>query len=153
MIVAAWWWLASAGDAGAGADRPFRKTGLRVLRAVPEGSDPVEFDRRHLLRNRSPKTSPNFRRYPDAFALIPVENGLDVVPELASRVGLKVILGVWLGRDRVKNASLIDSAARGDRATSGHRHRRIMVGSEVLLRGEMTRVATCGKSSARSERA
>ena len=66
-----------------------------------------------------------------------VENGLDAVPELASRVGLKVILGVWLGRDRIKNALLIDSAIsvveqHPDTVTA------IMVGSEVLLRGEMT---------------
>ena len=39
-----------------------------------------------------------------------IENGLDKVPELASKVGLQVILGVWLGRDRLKNASLINTA-------------------------------------------
>ena len=35
---------------------------------------------------------------------------MDKVPELASQVGLKVILGIWLGRDRGKNAQLIDTA-------------------------------------------
>src|SRR5258708_18506199 len=39
-----------------------------------------------------------------------VDNGLDQVPELASRVGLKVLLGVWIGRDRAKNARLINTA-------------------------------------------
>ena len=66
-----------------------------------------------------------------------VENGLDKVPELASKVGLKVILGIWLGRDRVKNALLIDTAL----SVAEQYPRRvtaIMVGSEVLLRGEMT---------------
>ena len=29
-----------------------------------------------------------------------VDNGLDKVPELASKVGLKVLLGVWIGDDR-----------------------------------------------------
>ncbi len=65
-----------------------------------------------------------------------VENGLDKVPELASRVGLKVILGIWLGRDRGKNAQLIDTAL-----SAAEQHRDVvtalMVGSEVLLRGEM----------------
>ena len=65
-----------------------------------------------------------------------VENGLDKVPELASRVGLKVILGIWLGRDRAKNAQLIDTAL-----SAAEQHRDVvtalMVGSEVLLRGEM----------------
>jgi exo-beta-1,3-glucanase (GH17 family) len=66
-----------------------------------------------------------------------IDNGLDKVPEIASRVGLKVILGVWLGRDRIKNVELIETAlslvkAHADVIAS------IVVGSEVLLRGEMT---------------
>jgi exo-beta-1,3-glucanase (GH17 family) len=66
-----------------------------------------------------------------------VDNGLDRVPELASRFGLKVNLGVWIGRDRIKNMQLIERAlsvadANANVVTS------ITVGSEVLLRGEMT---------------
>lgn len=66
-----------------------------------------------------------------------VDNGLDKVPELAGRVGLKVLLGVWIGRDRGKNALLIDGAIslareHPDVVTA------IIVGNEVLLRGEMT---------------
>ncbi len=38
-----------------------------------------------------------------------VENGLDKY-EHASKVELQVILGVWLGRDRLKNAELIHTA-------------------------------------------
>jgi exo-beta-1,3-glucanase (GH17 family) len=65
-----------------------------------------------------------------------VENGLDRVPELASKAGLKVLLGVWIGRDRQKNAQLIATAlslvkAHPSVVTA------IIVGSEVLLRGEM----------------
>ena len=65
-----------------------------------------------------------------------IDNGLDKVPELASKVGLKVLLGVWIGRDRAKNAHLIDIAVslakdHPDTVTA------IIVGSEVLLRGEM----------------
>jgi exo-beta-1,3-glucanase (GH17 family) len=69
-----------------------------------------------------------------------IENGLDRVPELAARAGLKVILGVWIGRDSLKNAALIDSAAalvkeHASVITS------VIIGSEVLLRGEMTAAA------------
>jgi exo-beta-1,3-glucanase (GH17 family) len=65
-----------------------------------------------------------------------VENGLDKVPELASKVGLNVILGVWIGRDRLKNAGLIDTAVSlanqfTDVVTA------VIVGNEVLLRGEL----------------
>jgi exo-beta-1,3-glucanase (GH17 family) len=66
-----------------------------------------------------------------------VENGLDKVPELASQVGLKVILGVWLGRDRLKNATLIETAVSLAKESSGV-VTSVIVGSEVLLRGEMT---------------
>ena len=65
-----------------------------------------------------------------------IDNGLDKVPELASRVGLKVLLGVWIGRDRAKNVVLIDTAVS---LTKDHPGviTAIIVGSEVLLRGEM----------------
>ena len=65
-----------------------------------------------------------------------IDNGLDKVPELASKVGLKVLLGVWLGRDRAKNVLLADSAialAQNHPAAISA----IIVGSEVLLRGDM----------------
>src|SRR5262249_36954473 len=53
------------------------------------------------------------------------------------KVGLKVILGIWIGRDRQKNAALVDTAVSlaknyPDVIIS------VIVGSEVLLRGEMT---------------
>jgi len=66
-----------------------------------------------------------------------IDNGLDKVPELASRVGLKVLLGVWLGRDRAKNALLIDHAVSLVKDHPGVVSA-LIVGSEVLLRGDMT---------------
>jgi exo-beta-1,3-glucanase (GH17 family) len=66
-----------------------------------------------------------------------IDNGLDVVPELASRAGLKVLLGVWIGRDRAKNTLLINTAIALARDHPGS-VTAIIVGSEVLLRGEMT---------------
>jgi exo-beta-1,3-glucanase (GH17 family) len=66
-----------------------------------------------------------------------VENGLDQVPALAAKVGLKVILGVWIGRDPRKNADLIDTAV----SLTQHYPETItalVVGSEVLLRSDMT---------------
>jgi exo-beta-1,3-glucanase (GH17 family) len=66
-----------------------------------------------------------------------VDNGLDKVPELASRVGLKVLLGVWIGSNRPKNALLVDTAISLTKEYPGV-ITAIIVGSEVLLRGEMT---------------
>ena len=66
-----------------------------------------------------------------------VDNGLNKVPELASQIGLKVLLGIWIGNNRLKNAQLVDTAVTlsqkyPDTITA------IIVGNEVLLHGDMT---------------
>jgi exo-beta-1,3-glucanase (GH17 family) len=66
-----------------------------------------------------------------------VENGLDQVPAQAAKVGLKVIQGIWLGSTRLKNLAQIATVVAltkqfPDVISS------VVVGNEVLLRGEMT---------------
>lgn len=66
-----------------------------------------------------------------------VSNGVDQVAAEAQRVGLKVMQGIWLGSDRAKNIVQIQTAVAlaktyPDVITS------VVVGNEVLLRGEMT---------------
>ncbi len=64
-----------------------------------------------------------------------VQQGLDAVPAAAQRHGLKVWLGVWIGRDALENereiATAIDLARRHRDAIAA-----IVVGNEVLLRRE-----------------
>ncbi|MBB3226213.1 exo-beta-1,3-glucanase (GH17 family) [Luteibacter sp. Sphag1AF] len=64
-------------------------------------------------------------------------HGLDVVPEIAGRYGMKVLMGIWLARDPAVNESEI---AHGlEVAKRQHANLRgIIVGNEVLLRGELT---------------
>jgi exo-beta-1,3-glucanase (GH17 family) len=66
-----------------------------------------------------------------------VDNGLDKVPELASKVGLKVLLGVWIGDNRQTNTHLSDIAISLARDYPDA-VKAIIVGNEVMLRGEMT---------------
>ncbi len=66
-----------------------------------------------------------------------VDNGLDKVPELAAKFGLKVLLGVWIGSDRAKNTLLIDNAISLVNNYPGV-VTAIIIGNEVLLRGDMT---------------
>jgi exo-beta-1,3-glucanase (GH17 family) len=135
MVAATWWWLAmpftlahAPVDPGAKLDcvsyAPFRKHQSPWNSSIIISPEQIAEDLAELS-----KVSRCVRTYS-------VENGLDKVPELASRVGLKVILGVWIGRDRSKNALLIDTTI-----SVAERHpgvvTAIMVGSEVLLRGEM----------------
>lgn len=66
-----------------------------------------------------------------------IDNGLDQVPEQAAKVGLKVLQGVWLGSNRLKNlaqiSGVVDLTKRFPNVITG-----VVVGNEVLLRGEMT---------------
>jgi exo-beta-1,3-glucanase (GH17 family) len=66
-----------------------------------------------------------------------VENGLDQVPALAGKVGLKVIQGIWLGSNRLKNQAQISTAVSLIKEYPGVITSAV-VGNEVLLRGEMT---------------
>jgi len=66
-----------------------------------------------------------------------IENGLDQVPALAGKVGLKVMQGIWLGSDRAKNFAQISTAIRLTKENPGV-ITSLVVGNEVLLRGEMT---------------
>jgi glucan 1,3-beta-glucosidase len=66
-----------------------------------------------------------------------VDNGLEKVPELASKVGLKVLLGIWIGNGRLKNAQLIETAIALTRDYPDT-VQAIIVGNEVLLHGDMT---------------
>ena len=65
-----------------------------------------------------------------------VAQGLAAVPGIAQRHGMKVLLGIWLGRDRAANAREI---ALGIKTARANRDaiRAVVVGNEVLLRGEL----------------
>jgi len=72
-----------------------------------------------------------------------VGQGLDQVPRIAQQYGLKVLLGIWIGRESASdpgtNAREISTAVRlaNDPALSGA-IQAIIVGNEVLLRREFT---------------
>ena len=75
------------------------------------------------------------RRF-DCVRTYSVGQGLDAVPAIAKRYGMKVLLGAWLSRDPVENAeelALAIDVAKKNRNTI----RAIVVGNEVLLRGEL----------------
>jgi exo-beta-1,3-glucanase (GH17 family) len=65
------------------------------------------------------------------------DSGLDQVPGEAAKVGLKVIQGIWLGSNRFKNSLQIDTAVALAKKYPGT-IQSLVVGNEVLLRGEMT---------------
>jgi exo-beta-1,3-glucanase (GH17 family) len=140
-IAAVWWWLATpvtlvhaAIGPGAKLDcvsyAPFRTGQTPWNSTIVISEAQIAEDLAELAR-----ISRCIRTYS-------IENGLDKVPALASKVGLQVILGVWLGRDRLKNASLINTATELARQYPAVISA-MMVGSEVLLRGEMKAPELC----------
>jgi glucan 1,3-beta-glucosidase len=66
-----------------------------------------------------------------------IENGLDQVPAQAARAGLKVVQGIWLGSNRLKNLAQISTVVGLTKQYPGV-ITSVVVGNEVLLRGEMT---------------
>jgi glucan 1,3-beta-glucosidase len=75
-------------------------------------------------------------RHFDCVRTYSVDQGLDQVPRVAGKLGLKVMLGIWLGRDPVQNEREMQHALeviRRDAASIAS----IIVGNEVLLRREL----------------
>lgn len=64
------------------------------------------------------------------------QQGLDQVPKVAERLGMQVLVGAWLGRERPKNdieiARAVELAREHPRTV-----RALIVGNEVLLRREL----------------
>ena len=135
-IAAVWWWLATPImlarapiDPNAKLQcvsyAPFRGAQTPLSPTTYVSADQIEEDLKQLVK------------VTDCVRTYSIENGLDQVPGLAQKVGLKVIQGIWLGSNRFRNLTQISTVVRltkqyPDTITA------VVVGNEVLLRGEMT---------------
>jgi exo-beta-1,3-glucanase (GH17 family) len=135
-IAGVWWWIATpitlarapidpASKLQCVSYAPFRgaQTPLDTSTYIP--AEQIEQDLAQLV-----KISDCVRTYS-------IENGLDQVPAIAGKVGLKVMQGIWLGSDRAKNFAQISTGIRLTKENPGV-ITSLVVGNEVLLRGEMT---------------
>jgi glucan 1,3-beta-glucosidase len=66
-----------------------------------------------------------------------VNQGLELVPGIAQGLGLKVLLGAWIGVEADRNRLQVDTAVRLANAYPGT-VKAVVVGNEVLLRREQT---------------
>ncbi len=135
-IAAVWWWLATPItlsrapiDPNAKLQcvsyAPFRDTQTPLVRTTHIPAEQIEQDLADLAK------------VTDCVRTYSIENGLDQVPGIAAKVGLKVIQGIWLGSDRLKNQTQIAVAVGLAKQYPGV-ITALVVGNEVLLRGEMT---------------
>jgi exo-beta-1,3-glucanase (GH17 family) len=76
-------------------------------------------------------------RITDCVRTYSVELGQDQVPAIAKRHGLKVIQGIWLGTNAEKNRAEIETAVRLANEFPDV-IRALVVGNEVLLRGDLS---------------
>jgi exo-beta-1,3-glucanase (GH17 family) len=65
-----------------------------------------------------------------------VSQGLDAVPRVAKRLGMTVLMGAWLGRNRLENEAELTLALSVAREHPGT-VRALVVGNEVMLRREL----------------
>ncbi len=73
----------------------------------------------------------------DCIRTYSIEHGLDQVPEIARRRGLKVIQGLWLSSHPEKNREQVETVVRLTRQYPDV-IQSVVVGNEVLLRGELS---------------
>jgi exo-beta-1,3-glucanase (GH17 family) len=135
-IAAVWWWLAMPITLARAPIDPNAK--LMCVSYAPFRGDQTPLS--PIARTSEEQIAQDMAqlsKISDCVRTYSNENGLDQVPELAAKVGLKVIQGIWLSNNRLKNLAQISTAVRLTKeypATITS----LVVGNEVLLRGEMT---------------
>jgi exo-beta-1,3-glucanase (GH17 family) len=133
-VAAAWWWLGRPLAAPLAATDPGH---IQCMSYTPFRGDQSPLDAAtHAQAAQIEEDLSKLARLTSCVRTYATDNGLDQVPAIAQRLGMKVLQGLWLGRDRQKNRIQIDTAValakRYPEAISG-----IVVGNEVLLRGEL----------------
>ncbi len=135
-IGAAWWWL--------GAPVPMPPSPLAageklycVSYAPFRGQQTPLIATTHIEPWQIDEDLGRLSRLTDCVRTYSTEHGLDQVPEIAKRHGLKVMQGLWLSgqaaKDRLRVEETIALARKFPDVI-----RSVVVGNEVLLRGEMT---------------
>jgi glucan 1,3-beta-glucosidase len=135
-IAATWWWLATPITLARAPIDPDAKL-LCVSYAPFRGAQTPLVPTTHIAADQIAQDLAQLAKISDCVRTYSIENGLDQVPGLAAKVGLKVIQGIWLGSDRLKNAVQV-STVIGLTKQYPDVISAVVVGNEVLLRGEMT---------------
>jgi glucan 1,3-beta-glucosidase len=137
-IVAAWWWLGRPIDipaqvrAGGGS--------LQCISYAPfrQDQNPLELGT-HVEAWQIEEDLGRLRQLTDCVRTYSTEHGVDQVPAIAARLGMKVMLGLWLSPEREKNRVQIDTAIALAQRYAGT-VTSVVVGNEVLLRGELSAI-------------
>ncbi|MCC8960461.1 beta-(1-6) glucans synthase [Bradyrhizobium sp. Pear77] len=142
VIASVWWWLATPITLARAPIDPAAKlqcVSYTPFRGAQTPLDPTT----QIPIEQIEQDLADLAKVTDCVRTYSIENGLDQVPGVAAKVGLKVMQGIWLSSNRFKNLQQIAIAVRlakeyPDVVTS------LIVGNEVLLRGEMTATDLAG---------
>jgi glucan 1,3-beta-glucosidase len=135
-IAAVWWWLATPINLARAPIDPNAKLQCVSYAPFRDSQTPL-VPTTQIAPEQIAEDLAQLAKISDCVRTYSIENGLDQVPALASKVGLKVIQGIWLGSNRLKNLTQISTAVRLAKEYPGV-ITSVVVGNEVLLRGEMT---------------
>src|SRR5579871_3636459 len=136
LIAGIWWWAAQPISLARAPIDPQAKLECVSYAPFRNGQTPLNLNTR-ISAEQIADDLKRLAEITDCIRTYSVDNGLDQVPALAQKAGLKVIHGIWLGGNRLKNQLQIDTsvalAEQFPDVITG-----VVVGNEVLLRGEMT---------------
>ncbi len=135
-IAALWWWLATPITLARAPIDPNAKLLCVSYAPFRDSQTPLE-PTTQIAPEQIAQDLAQLAKITDCVRTYSIENGLDQVPGLAAKVGLKVIQGIWLTSNRLKNLTQIATAVN---LTKEYPEviTAVVVGNEVLLRGEMT---------------
>ena len=135
-IAAVWWWLATPINLARAPIDPNAKLLCVSYAPFRDTQTPLVLTT-HIAPEQIAQDLAQLAKITDCVRTYSIENGLDQVPALAAKVGLKVMQGIWLGSNRLKNLAQISTVV-GLTKEYPSVITAVVVGNEVLLRGEMT---------------
>src|SRR5258708_5085747 len=135
-IAATWWWLATPITLARAPIDPNAKLLCVSYAPFRDTQTPLSATT-HIAPEQIAQDLAQLAKISDCVRTYSIESGRDRFLGLAARVGLKVIRGIWLGRNRLKNLAQISTAVGLTKEYPGV-ITSVVVGNEVLLRGEMT---------------
>jgi glucan 1,3-beta-glucosidase len=131
-----WWWLATPISLARAPIDPNAK--LQCVSYAPfRGEQTPLSPSTHISAEQISEDLAQLVKVSDCVRTYSIDSGLDQVPELAAKVGLKVIQGIWLSGNRQKSAVQIATGIRLAKEFPST-ITALVVGNEVLLRGEMS---------------
>jgi len=136
LIAGAWWWLGQPVKLPASPLAPGEKLYCLSYAPFRDEQDPL-VETTQVSPQQIDEDLKLLARFTDCIRTYSIENGLDKVPEIAQRYGLKVLHGVWVSNKAARNrAQIATSVALAKKYPDVIQA--VIVGNEVLLRGELS---------------